>query len=124
MTFSTPFNIALGQNLRCWRVAAGLSQKQVGRYLGVSFQQIQKYEKGDSAPSCEKLVWLCALFRCTLQDLCPPLSNSFNSAQDAPQNTPVINLLLQFNRLPCPTLQAQACELLGRIADMVILCDR
>tara|TARA_B100000780_G_scaffold271026_1_gene231500 strand:+ start:2841 stop:3203 length:363 start_codon:yes stop_codon:yes gene_type:complete len=36
----------IGQNLKTMRQNAGLTQKTLGRILGVSFQQIQKYEKG------------------------------------------------------------------------------
>ena len=37
---------AIGQRLRAYRLAAGMSQTAVGDHLGVTFQQIQKYEKG------------------------------------------------------------------------------
>ncbi len=36
----------IGQRLRAYRLAAGMSQSAVGDHLGVSFQQVQKYEKG------------------------------------------------------------------------------
>ena len=37
---------AIGAQIRALRVAAGMSQTALGRVLGVSFQQVQKYEKG------------------------------------------------------------------------------
>ena len=36
----------IGENLRYLRVAAGLSQQDIGGVLGVSYQQVQKYEQG------------------------------------------------------------------------------
>ncbi|WP_330169198.1 helix-turn-helix transcriptional regulator [Bartonella grahamii] len=39
-------DISIGRKIRHRRIAMGLSQKELGRFLGVSFQQIQKYEKG------------------------------------------------------------------------------
>ncbi|WP_375707435.1 helix-turn-helix domain-containing protein [Bartonella sp. AA1HLJMS] len=39
-------DILIGKRIRQRRIAMGLSQKELGNYLGVSFQQIQKYEKG------------------------------------------------------------------------------
>jgi transcriptional regulator with XRE-family HTH domain len=36
----------LARNLRAARVAAGKTQSEVGEYLGMTFQQVQKYEKG------------------------------------------------------------------------------
>ncbi len=39
-------DILIGKRIRHRRISMGLSQKALGNYLGVSFQQIQKYEKG------------------------------------------------------------------------------
>ena len=41
-----PVDVHVGANLRLFRSAKGLSQAAVGEALGVTFQQIQKYEKG------------------------------------------------------------------------------
>ena len=39
-------DIEIGKRLKQARIAAGLSQTEIGVQLGISFQQIQKYEKG------------------------------------------------------------------------------
>jgi transcriptional regulator with XRE-family HTH domain len=39
-------DVALGRRLKSLRVRRGLSQTALGELLGVSFQQIQKYERG------------------------------------------------------------------------------
>ena len=39
-------DIAVGQRIRIARINKGMSQTQLGRAVGVSFQQLQKYEKG------------------------------------------------------------------------------
>lgn len=41
-------DIAIGARVRALRCAAHLNQTELGAALGVSFQQIQKYEKGVS----------------------------------------------------------------------------
>lgn len=41
-----PVDKLVGQNIRIFRVAKKLSQTQLGDALGVTFQQVQKYEKG------------------------------------------------------------------------------
>lgn len=48
----------IGANLKRFRKLAGLSQKRVARALGVSFQQIQKYERGENRLPLEKLFLL------------------------------------------------------------------
>ena len=42
----TAMDAVLGRNVRLQRMAAGLSQEKLGQEIGVTFQQIQKYEKG------------------------------------------------------------------------------
>jgi transcriptional regulator with XRE-family HTH domain len=43
---SSPFDRFVGERVREARLANRLSQKELGDLLGVSFQQIQKYESG------------------------------------------------------------------------------
>lgn len=50
----------VGQRIRAGRMVAGLSQEELGAALGVSFQQIQKYEKGNNRTSCGALVLIAA----------------------------------------------------------------
>lgn len=52
---SVMVNQHLGQRLRGRRVLLGLSQAQLARNLGVTFQQIQKYENGGSQLTPERL---------------------------------------------------------------------
>jgi transcriptional regulator with XRE-family HTH domain len=42
----TSIDIAVGRNVRIWRMARGMSQAQLASRLGVTFQQLQKYEVG------------------------------------------------------------------------------
>lgn len=49
----------VGRQVKHLRVASGESQSELGAILGLTFQQIQKYEKGQNAVSIEKL-WLLA----------------------------------------------------------------
>lgn len=41
-----PIDIHVGSRMRVRRNLVGLSQEQLGKALGVTFQQIQKYERG------------------------------------------------------------------------------
>ena len=51
------FNQYLGLRLRLRRIAMGLTQTKVAHMLNVTFQQIQKYEKGTN--SCSGFTMLC-----------------------------------------------------------------
>jgi transcriptional regulator with XRE-family HTH domain len=41
-----PVDVHVGQRLRQRRVLAGLSQEKLARMVGITFQQVQKYERG------------------------------------------------------------------------------
>jgi transcriptional regulator with XRE-family HTH domain len=55
-------NQRLGKNLRQLRLAAGLSQQEVATPLGVTFQQVQKYEAGTTRLSAPQCWYLAQLF--------------------------------------------------------------
>ena len=46
----------IGQRLRAFRLAAELSQSDIGKALGVTFQQIQKYENGKNRLSGSRML--------------------------------------------------------------------
>ncbi|WP_428247757.1 helix-turn-helix domain-containing protein [Ferrovibrio sp.] len=41
-----PMDVHVGKRLRAARLLAGFSQSRLGNHVGLTFQQIQKYEKG------------------------------------------------------------------------------
>lgn len=50
-----PVDIHVGQRVRARRKMLGLSQTQLGQNLGVTFQQIQKYERGTNRIGSSRL---------------------------------------------------------------------
>lgn len=58
-----------GANLSNLRKGAGMSQTVLGKALGVTFQQIQKYEKGTNRMSISAAVSLCNAIGCSIDEL-------------------------------------------------------
>lgn len=52
----------IGKNLRARRRLAGYTQIQIGDFLGVTFQQVQKYESGKNRISAATLYRLKMLY--------------------------------------------------------------
>ena len=52
------FNIHLGKKLRMRRLSLGLTQTKVAQAINVTFQQIQKYEKGTNGVSSNRIMQL------------------------------------------------------------------
>jgi len=57
-TMEENFNIHLGKKLRMRRLSLGLTQTKVAQAINVTFQQIQKYEKGTNGVSSSRLLQL------------------------------------------------------------------
>lgn len=53
-----PVDVIVGANLRSIRTKAGMSQTDVAAGLGLTFQQLQKYERGVNRVSASKIVEL------------------------------------------------------------------
>ena len=55
-------DIAVGARIRNLRLRSELSQTSLGDFIGVTFQQVQKYENGTNRISASRLVQLANLF--------------------------------------------------------------
>tara|TARA_R100001143_G_scaffold61603_1_gene62760 strand:- start:37925 stop:38293 length:369 start_codon:yes stop_codon:yes gene_type:complete len=79
-----PTDVFVGRRVREARVAKGMSQTDLGDRLGVSFQQVQKYEKGTNRVGASRLLQ-------TAQALTVPVEYFFDGVDethtdDAPSN--------------------------------------
>jgi transcriptional regulator with XRE-family HTH domain len=52
----------VGERVRNLRIQHGMSQERLGEILNVTFQQIQKYEKGLNRISAGRLFYICKTF--------------------------------------------------------------
>jgi len=57
------FNKHLGKKLRIRRLSLGLTQTKVAQAINVTFQQIQKYEKGTNGVSSNRLMQLAKFLK-------------------------------------------------------------
>lgn len=51
-----PVDLKVGQRIRLARMAKGVSQTDLAEAIGVTFQQVQKYEKGANRVSASRMV--------------------------------------------------------------------
>jgi len=67
--FTKTLNRQIGKRLRAARILRGLSQEQLGEIVGVSFQQIQKYENGTNGLSPARMKRLAESLGVTINHL-------------------------------------------------------
>jgi transcriptional regulator with XRE-family HTH domain len=64
-----PIDIAVGHRIRVRRKWLGISQSALADHLGVSFQQVQKYERGANRVSASMLVKIAQKLDTTVAEL-------------------------------------------------------
>ena len=66
------FSSMLGANIRYCRLKKGEPQKILAHHLGVTFQNVQKYEVGKIIPSAYRLDLIAKYFKIKADDLLDP----------------------------------------------------
>ena len=112
-------DLEVGQRIRARRMAKGMSQTELGSMLGVTFQQVQKYERGINRVGAGRLVRVA-------EALDVPISFFFGATDGAGEDTRAIlgfldtsyslRLLRAFSRIPQPHVQRALVELIESIA--------
>jgi len=54
-------DVAVGRNVRIWRMAKDMTQEELANHVGVTFQQLQKYEIGGNRIPTGRLVKLSGI---------------------------------------------------------------
>lgn len=57
----------VGNRVRMRRLLIGMSQEKLGELLGITFQQVQKYEKGSNRVSASRLYYLAQILGVPVQ---------------------------------------------------------
>ncbi len=81
---SGPLDAMVGAKIRMFRINRGMSQTALAERVGVSFQQVQKYEKGANRVGASRLSQIASVLGITVGEL-------FESSQEkiAATNSPV-----------------------------------
>lgn len=92
----------IGQRLKAARLARKMSQTDLGAALGITFQQIQKYEKGINRVSGARLISVGAVLDVSVghllgEDAHDPMSDEVMTALATPGGH---DLAASFNKLP------------------------
>lgn len=66
-----PIDLHVGAQIARRRIALGMNQSELGRALGITFQQVQKYEKASNRVSASKLDMAAKALSCTVADFFP-----------------------------------------------------
>lgn len=109
-------DMVIGVSIRARRRELQLSQEEVARAIGVTFQQLQKYEKGTNRVSASTLLRLAEVLKCQPQDLIPSVSASPLASQHSyAAATESARLSRAFGRIESPGVRAAIVTLVQRL---------
>ena len=116
---ANPLDVAIGARLRVRRRTAGLSQQKLAERLGVTFQQVQKYERGTNRIAGSTLILIA-------EALETPASYFLGESPGAAINDEAMvniaqrgasDLLKQYVTIRSPKLRGALLQLVKALAD-------
>ncbi len=87
-----PADVVVGERIRVARLAAGISQTELGKVCGVTFQQIQKNENGSNPVGGSRLMRIAEALKVPAASLLP---SSQEDAAMPTHRTPAIRVGLE-----------------------------
>ena len=125
-----PVDKYVGSRGRMRRIMLGMSQEKLGEALGLTFQQVQKYEKGTNRVGASRLQQVAHILQVPVSfffEGAPSASDDLTGAtSDAPQPTYVsdflatsdgLALVKAFMRIKDPKLRRRIVGLVEQIVD-------
>jgi len=112
-----PFLVSLGARLRKARMLRGMTLQQAAGHLGLSFQQLQKYERGKNSISFQRLYALSQVYAMPMSvwlDENEPLFNDVSDLRDALSG----RLLACFTQIAQRPHRRLLCDLAEALAGM------
>lgn len=120
-----PVDRHVGLRIRMRRKEMGVSQERLAEALGITFQQVQKYERGANRVSASKLWEIAMALKSPVAYFYDGLSDrdSMSAQRDVAQefmlSTDGIELMASFPRITEPAIRRKIVELVRVVADEV-----
>ena len=98
-----PRDIEVGRRVRALRLERNMSQTALADRLGLTFQQVQKYEKGVNRIGAGRLQTIAEIFKVSITDLfadAQPSAHGQQSVYELVDSAAALRLLRAYTRLP------------------------
>ena len=115
-----PVDEYVGKRLRARRTTLGLSQEELGDQIGITFQQIQKYERGGNRIAISRLYDFGVILKVSVSWFVEGYGepNDSTSEDDIQmlESKEIITLVRTYNNIP-PTIRKKSLSLFKSIAN-------
>lgn len=113
-----PDDVAIGGRIRAARTRAGVSQERLGEACSITFQQVQKYEKGTNRVSGSRLIQIAQALRVSVADLAGEGSGSDALSEIGTLSRSALRAAEIVDRMPAP-LAAKVVDMLAQVASTI-----
>jgi transcriptional regulator with XRE-family HTH domain len=115
----TTIDLEIGKRIRAMRMHLGLSQTTLGKALGVTFQQMQKYENGTNRIGPSRLEIVARVLKVPVTSFFPSMDGKNAKPQtfDFLRISHATDLMSAFSRISNPRSRALLVELAERLAN-------
>jgi transcriptional regulator with XRE-family HTH domain len=110
-----PIDVHVGQRVRQRRVLCGLSQTELANRIGLTFQQLQKYERGMNRISASKLWQIAQVLDVPVQWFFMDYTEGKEQAESFHMKRETLELVRNFTSAP-PEVQRRFLSLVKSIA--------
>jgi transcriptional regulator with XRE-family HTH domain len=111
---NTELDLALGQHLRALRRKQGDTQASLAAKVGLTFQQIQKYENGANRVSALMLVKLAEALNTTPSAILESVDTDLGAP---PAQNETERLVAAFEQIRSPEMRAAVLRIVASLAD-------
>jgi transcriptional regulator with XRE-family HTH domain len=115
-----PKDVEVGRRVRAFRLNRGLSQEKLGDELGITFQQVQKYEKGVNRIGAGRLQRIAEILGVPVSEFFSPTSTASTQSENLYElvdTAAALRLLRAYARIPDPQVKQAVTALVEKIAD-------
>ena len=119
-TFADPVDVAVGARIRLLRKVRGLSQQALAEAAGVTFQQIQKYERGSNRVSASMLSRIARTLQSPVSEMfgeTDAASGSIDKVAALLSEPGALELLKAYSALPRGAPRAALVDFVRSLAD-------
>jgi transcriptional regulator with XRE-family HTH domain len=110
------YDLQVGERLSLLRRARGLSQGELGQQLGITFQQVQKYERGTNRVSAGRLYEIALLLGVKIDYFFQQPNAAARTAPPPGTGGSEDDLLTQFANIKDEKVRARVLQLIGALA--------
>lgn len=109
-------DVIVGANVRRIRMQRQVSQETLAAKLGVSFQQVQKYEKGTNRVSASRLQQIADALQCQLLDLFDGVASGSSAEPMQELSKGAMRAAAYFDAIPEQNKRDALLKLMGSMA--------